>query len=148
MTMYEFTDKYKDEASCKAVWKAYRDDQAVVCKKCKGHEHYWKSNKEQYKCKSSGFRTTSRSGTVMQGSKLSYLDWFRAIHLMTSMKKDRSAKEMQRQLGKKRYEPVWAMMHKIRAVMELREDEYQLSGAVEINEDLCIGDGREQRDSR
>jgi len=54
--------------------------------------------------------------------------------LMTSTKNSFSAKEVQRQLGKKRYEPVWAMMHKIRSVMGLRDDRYQLEGAVEMDE--------------
>ncbi|MFT6210632.1 MAG: hypothetical protein ACJATE_001253 [Bacteroidia bacterium] len=37
--------------------------------------------------------------------------------LMSMIKKAISAHEMRRQLGMKRYEPVWAMMHKIRAAM-------------------------------
>lgn len=53
---------------------------------------------------------------------------------MTSTKNAFSAKEVQKQLGKKRYEPVWAMMHKIRAVMGLRDDRYELEGGVEMDE--------------
>ena len=45
----------------------------------------------------------------MQSSNLSFLVWYRAMFLMSTTKKGFSAKEMQRQLGLKRYEPVWAI---------------------------------------
>ena len=56
------------------------------------------------------------------------------MHLLTSTKKSFSAKEVQRQLGHKRYEPIWSMLHKIRSVMGLRDDKYQLKGEVELDE--------------
>jgi hypothetical protein len=49
-------------------------------------------------------------------------------------KKGISASEVQRQLGHKRYEPIWAMMHKIRSVMGLRDDKYDLEGVVELDD--------------
>ena len=56
------------------------------------------------------------------------------MHLITSTKKSISAKEMQRQLGHKRYEPIWAMMHKLRLVMGIRDQSYTLSNEVELDE--------------
>ncbi len=56
------------------------------------------------------------------------------MHLLTSTKKSFSAKEMQRQLGHKRYEPIWAMMHKIRLIMGLRDEHYQLTDEIELDE--------------
>ena len=60
--------------------------------------------------------------------------WFMAMHLITSTKKSFSSKEIQRQLGHKRYEPIWAMVHKIRSVMGLRDDQYQLKNEIELDE--------------
>jgi len=37
--------------------------------------------------------------------------------LMSMTKKGMSAMELQKQLSHKRYEPIWAMMHKIRLAM-------------------------------
>ena len=65
---------------------------------------------EKWECKQCGHRTTLRSGTVMQSSKLPFQYWFLAMHLLTSTKKSFSAKEIQRQIGHKRYEPIWAMV--------------------------------------
>ncbi len=45
-----------------------------------------------------------------------------------------SSKEIQRQLGAKRYEPVWAMVHKLRRVMGQRDDRYTLEGMLEADE--------------
>jgi hypothetical protein len=36
------------------------------------------------------------------------------MHLLTSTKKSFSAKELQRQLGHKRYHLIWHMLHKLR----------------------------------
>ncbi len=134
MKLLEFTDKFPDEQSCKEAFKAYRLKQGIVCKKCGGTHHYWKKNREEWECKKCQHRTTLKSGTVMQSSKLPYQYWFIAMHLITSTKKSFSAKEIQRQLGHKRYEPIWSMVHKIRSVMGLRDDEYQLKDQIELDE--------------
>ena len=54
------------------------------------------------------------------------------MHLLTSTKKSFSASELQRQLGHKRFQPIWEMVHKLRNVMGKRDNEYQLSGQIEL----------------
>lgn len=75
-----------------------------------------------------------RAGTVMENTNLPIRYWLMAIHLMSVTKKGFSALEMQRLIGHKRYEPIWYMMHKIRRIMGKRDDAYQLSGHIEIDE--------------
>jgi transposase-like protein len=70
----------------------------------------------------------------MHNSKLPFRYWFIAIHLLTSTKKSFSAKEVQRQLGHKRYQPVWEMLHKLRSAMGGRDESYQLAGQIELDE--------------
>ena len=53
---------------------------------------------------------------------------------MGMSKKPLSAHEMRRQLGMKRYQPVWYMMKKIRKAMGQRDDRYLLSDIVEFDE--------------
>ena len=134
MKLIEFFHHYPDESSCKQAFKEYREQEGIQCKKCGNKTHYWKKNREQWECKKCTHRTTLKSGTVLQNSKLPYQYWFVAMHLLTSTKKSFSAKEIQRQLGHNRYEPIWAMLHKIRSVMGLRDDKYQLQGEVELDE--------------
>lgn len=134
MKLLEFFQQFPDEASCKLTFKSYREKVGVRCKKCKGENHYWLRSKQQYECKSCHFRMSLKSGTVMENSKLSYQYWFIAIHLLTATKKSISALEMQCQLGHRYYEPIWAMMHKIRRVMSERDELYQLGPNVELDE--------------
>jgi len=56
------------------------------------------------------------------------------MFLLSATKKGFSSKEIQRQLGLKRYEPVWAMVHKLRKAMGNRDDRYTLEGMIEMDE--------------
>lgn len=112
-----FFQDFPDETTCRKHFKAWRDKVGVVCKKCYHKKHYWLEGKQQYQCKNCGFRTTLRSGTVMQWSKLSFHYWYIAIRLITCSKKSFSSKELQRLIGHKRYEPIWALAMKIRRRM-------------------------------
>ena len=56
------------------------------------------------------------------------------MHLLTATKKSISAAELQRQLGHKRYQPIWEMMHKLRSVMGKRDDKYTFKGNIELDE--------------
>lgn len=134
MKLIEFTKHFPDEESCKEAFKAYRIKQGITCTKCGCTSHYWKQYREQWECKNCKHRTTLKSGTVMHGSKLPFQYWFIAMHLITSTKKSFSAKELQRQLGHKRYEPIWSMLHKLRSVMGLRDDQYRLKEEIELDE--------------
>jgi hypothetical protein len=69
----------------------------------------------------------------MEHSKLPFRYWFVAMHLLTGTKKSFSASELQRQLGHKRFQPIWEMLHKLRNVMGKRDGKYQLSGQVELD---------------
>lgn len=134
MNLFTFTAEFGDEQACRKHFKEERDKHGVICKKCSNTTHYWKRDKECYECKSCGFRTSLRSGTIMENSNLPFLVWYRAMFLMSTTKKGFSAKEMQRQLGLKRYEPVWAMVHKIRKAMGNRDSLYTLEGMIEMDE--------------
>ena len=134
MRLIDFSNQFGTEQQCRNRFKEIRDRAGVTCKRCDGIEHYWLNSKQMYQCKQCRFRTGLRSGTIMESSKLPFQYWFVALYLMTGTKKDVSAHQMRRELGHKRYEPVWAMMHKIRKAMGKRDSRYLLGGEVEIDE--------------
>ena len=70
----------------------------------------------------------------MQSSKLPFRYWFVTMHLLTSTKKSFSTEELRRQLGHKRYQPIWEMTNKLRDIMGKRDNEYQLSGQMELDD--------------
>ena len=134
MNLLDFIQTFPDEESCKLKFKQIREQEGVVCRKCGSKEHYWLSTIEHYKCKKCGTRTSLKSGTALENTKLPIRYWFVAMHLITSTKKTFSALEMQRQLGHKYYEPIWAMMHKLRIIMGKRDDNYYLTNNIELDE--------------
>lgn len=134
MDIFSFGVHFTDESSCRLHFKEQRDKQGVVCHRCQGKDHYWLKNKWSYQCKSCKARISLRSGTIMESSKLSFMTWYKTIFLMSTTKKGFSSKEIQRQLGLKRYEPVWAMVHKLRKAMGERDDRYTLEGMIEMDE--------------
>lgn len=134
MNLFTFSAHFGDEEACRLHFKQERDKIGVKCHRCGHDQHYWIKSRWSYECKSCRSRTSLRSGTIMQGSNLSFLIWYRAMFLMSATKKGFSAKEMQRQLGLKRYEPVWSLVHKLRKAMGKRDARYTLEGMIEFDE--------------
>jgi len=134
MNLIKFIENFPDETACIKKFKEIRDHEGVTCRKCGSKNHYWQQSIMQFQCKQCGTRTTLRSGTILQASKLPYRYWFITIHLMTSTKKSFSALELQRQIGHKYYEPIWFMMQKIRQTMGIRDGKYPINKIVELDE--------------
>ena len=134
MNIFSFTAHFDSEEACRNHFKAERDKIGVSCQRCGHDKHYWIKSRWSYECKNCRSRTSLRSGTIMQGSHLSFLLWYKTIFLMTATKKGFSSKEIQKQLGLKRYEPVWAMVHKLRKAMGNRDARYTLEGMIEMDE--------------
>ena len=133
MNIFSFTAHFGSEEDCRLHFKEQRDKQGVMCK-CGNTEHYWLKSIWKYECKKCKRRISLRSGTIMQNSNLSFLIWYKTMFLMSCTKKGFSAKEIQKQLGLKRYEPVWAMVHKLRAAMGNRDSQYSLQDMIEFDE--------------
>jgi hypothetical protein len=124
---------FNNESKCEQKIRQAREKQGVVCKKCQSTSHYWKSDKKCWECKSCKFRTSLKSGTIMEYSKLPLQYWLLAMALMSMTKKGMSVLELQKQLSHKIQEPIWAMMHKIWLAMGAREDKYKLHDWVELD---------------
>ena len=134
MKLFEFEKHFPDEESCRERFRQQRIREGVVCPNCGCVHHYWKSDKQMFQCKECGCRQSLRSHTVMHGSKLPFRYWFVAMHLLTATKHSFSAAEIQRQLGHRRYQPIWELVHKLRSIMGKRDDKYTLRGNIEIDE--------------
>lgn len=134
MNILNFMQRFPDEASCIAYLKEQREQSGVVCKHCGCKEHIWNPAKLSFECKHYHSRQSLRSGTVMEHSKLPFRYWIATMFLLTGTKKSFSTEELRRQLGHKRYQPIWEMVCKLRDVMGKRDDRYQLTAQVELDE--------------
>lgn len=144
MNIFSFTAEFDSEESCRTHFKSEREKIGITCKRCSHKEHYWIKSQWSYECKKCRSRTSLRSGTIMQSSNLSFLIWYKTMFLLTATKKGFSSKEIQRQLGLKRYEPVWSMVHKLRKAMGKRDDRYTLEGMIEMDEGYFSIEASEQ----
>ena len=133
MNLFSFSAHFGSEEDCRLHFKSERDKIGVLCS-CGSKEHYWLKSIWSYQCKQCKHRTSLRSGTIMQNSNLSFLIWYKTMFLLSATKKGFSSKEIQNQLGLKRYEPVWAMVHKLRKAMGKRDARYTIEGMIEFDE--------------
>ncbi len=97
MNILDFFEKFKDEKACKEYLRDLRMKEGVVCKHYGSRKHYWLVSKWQIQGSSCSFRTTLKSGTVMENSNLSIRKWFLIMLFMTSTEKGMSACEIKRQ---------------------------------------------------
>lgn len=135
MNIFEFITHFPNEESCEYYLKLHRERTGTFCKTCQIiSKHYWFSGKKFFECSKCRRRTSLKAGTVMESSNLSLHTWFTAFLLMSATKKGFSCLEFQRQLGLKRYETAFNLMHKIRTVMGKRDGLYLLKGMVEYDE--------------
>lgn len=134
MNLLDFSDRFPDERSARLYLVAKREEEVITCRKCGGTKHYYIENQTYWRCPVCRSTTNLRAGTIMEKTHIPVRTWFMCIHLMTSTKKPFSALEMQRQLGMKRYEPVWYMMQKIRNSMGKRDAKYKLQGTIECDD--------------
>lgn len=136
MNIFEFTGKFPTEESCREHLRLQREKKGVSCRSCGEEKNYWVKSMGYWKCSNPECKSTTnlRQGTIMEKSHVPVLKWYMCIHLMTTAKKPFSALEMQRQLGLKRYEPVWYMMQKIRIAMGKRDSKYTLKGEIEMDD--------------
>lgn len=133
MNLFSFSAHFGTEEDCRSHFKSERDKIGVICQ-CGCTEHFWIKSRLSYECKNCRSRKSLKSGTIMENSNLSFLIWYKTMFLMSVTKKGFSAKEIQKQLGLKRYEPVWAMVHKLRKAMGKRDARYTLEGMIEFDE--------------
>lgn len=134
MNILKFAERFPDESSCIAYFQEKRVKEGVICKKCSCYDHYWLHSKNMFQCKGCEFRTSIKSGTVMENSNLSLRKWLMAITFISATKQGFSALELQRQMGFSRYQTVLDLYHKIRVIMGKRDDEYSLQDLVEYDE--------------
>ena len=86
-----------------------------------------------WQCKSCGAQTSVTAGTVMHKTQMPLRLWFWAAYLAATHHPGISAVQLQRQLGIRRHETAWMMLHKLRRAMVAPERE-ALKGDVEVDE--------------
>jgi transposase-like protein len=138
LTIIEFQERFASEEACREYLFACRWPDGFRCRRCGGGEvgamHH---ARRVWQCKSCGAQTSVTAGTVMHKTQMSLRLWFWAAYLVATHHPGISAVQLQRQLGIRRHETAWMMLHKLRRAMVAPERE-PLKGEVEVD-DLYLG---------
>lgn len=118
-TLLEFQRRFPDEAACADHLERVRWPDGFVCAACRvvGEPYRVATRLALRQCRSCGHQTSLTAGTVMHRTKQPLLVWFWSAYLVTTQTPGMSALQLQRQLGLRRYETAFLLLHKLRAGM-------------------------------
>ena len=101
----------------------------------------------RWRCVACRYQVSLTAGTILHHTKMPLAVWFWAAYLMTTDKRGISALLLQRQLGLRRYETAWMLLHKLRRAM-VNVAREPLHGEVEIDDTWVGGPEAGLRGSR
>lgn len=134
--LHEFRRQFATEEACEQYLAACRWPEGFVCPRCRHRRAYVIANR-RWQCVECRHQVSLTAGTILHNTKTPLTQWFWGAYLMTTDKRGVSALLMQRQLGLRRYETAWMMLHKLRRAMVNAARE-PLHGDIEID-DTWIG---------
>lgn len=141
---------FPDDAACAAHLELVRWPEGFVCQYCA-----WLGEPSRFanrssvvlRCRHCKRDTSLTAGTVMQRTHTPISIWFWAAYLVSSQTPGMSAVQFQRQLGLKRYETAFQILHKLRAAM-VRPDRDRIGGDFPVEVDETWVGGRTRGEGR
>lgn len=118
-TLLEFQRAFPDDTACAAHLEKLRWPKGFVCAKCgiAGDPYRRRTRPAVLQCRACRAQARLTAGTIMHGTRTPLLVWFWGAYLATTHTPGLSALQFQRQLGIKRYETAFQVLHKLRAAM-------------------------------
>lgn len=138
-TLLDFERQFGTDEACRDYVVRLRWPDGFRCPRCDARRGWPRSKGGLLECATCAYKASATAGTMFDRTRVPLTLWFRAMWFITSQKNGVSALGMQRQLGLKRYETVWTMLHKLRRAM-VRPGRDRLSGTVEVDETYVGGE--------
>jgi hypothetical protein len=145
----EFQTLFPDDEACAAYLEAIRWRGVFRCAWCgeAGEPYRFKNRPSVLRCRKCEKDNRLTAGTIMQDTRTPLSVWFWGAYIVSSHTQGMSAVQFQRQLGIRRYETAFNLLHKLRAGM-VRPDRDRIGGRdkdhVEIDESWVGGKTRDQ----
>jgi transposase-like protein len=136
--LMEVERQFATEEACRAYLVQLRWPEGFRCPRCQSTHAWPRKAGGLLECADCAYKASATAGTIFDRTRIPLTLWFRAIWLVTNAKNGASAIGIQRQLGFKRYETVWTMLHKLRRAM-VRPGRDRLRGTVEVDETYVGG---------
>ena len=118
----EFLELSIDNKSCQDYLYKIRFPKGITCIKCGGKQFYKIFTRNIYECKC-GYQMSVTAGTIMHGSHLPLIDWFRVIFQLIPPNKFYSIQEIKKDL-KVSYQTAWRIRRAILKEMDSDEDSF------------------------
>lgn len=146
----EFQKVFPNDAACEQYLEAIRWPNGFTCPKCKENAEpyrYTTRTSVVFMCKKCRANTSLTAGTVMQSTHMPLSTWFWGAYLVTTQTPGQSALQFQRQLGLKRYETAFMILHKLRAGM-VRPERDTIGKEYPVEVDECLVGGATKGEGR
>lgn len=141
LSLNEFLKTYGTEEQCESVVENSKWPKGFRCPECDCHfaYEYRKGTVKVFQCSSCRKQVTLTEDTIFHSSKLTLVQWFQAMYLLTQSKNNVSILELKRHVGVS-YKSAWRLKHKLMQVMYERELDTKLSGRVEVDDSYLGGE--------
>lgn len=133
----EFQRQFAGEEACHEYLAACRWPDGFECPRCGHRRAYQLTAQRRWQCVGCRYQVSLTAGTILHNTKTPLTVWFWAAYLAVTDKRGISALLLQRQLGLRRYETAWMLLHKLRRAM-VNAGREPLHGDVEID-DTWVG---------
>lgn len=143
----EFQRQFATEDACQDYLAACRWPDGFVCPRCQHRRGYRLSAQRRWQCAACRYQVSLTAGTILHNTKTPLTVWFWATYLTVTDKRGLSALLLQRQLGLRRYETAWLLLHKLRRAM-VNTTREPLHGDVELDDTWVGGPQAGVRGSR
>lgn len=145
--MREFQRQFATEDACQDYLARCRWTDGFKCPRC-GHGRSYRIRKHRrWQCVECRYQVSLTAGTILHNTRTPLTVWFWAAYLMVTDKRGISALLLQQQLGLRRYETAWMLLHKLRRAM-VNATRERLHGEVEIDDTWIGGSQSGLRGSR
>jgi transposase-like protein len=145
LTVKEFRARFGDDEQCARYLASERWPNGFLCPRCGGRSRGYMASRRVEECADCGYQCSVTAGTIFHKTRVPLTGWFWAIYRMGPDKKGISALQLSKEIGVS-YPTAWLLQHKIRKAMADRDQGYQLSGLIEVDEGYA--GGAEQGDAQ
>ncbi|KYP79915.1 hypothetical protein AYW79_04430 [Ferroacidibacillus organovorans] len=140
LTLRTFQQKFKSDDECRQHLFSIRFPNGFRCPSCGHDKYYLISERVLFQCTACRHQSSLIAGTILHKTRTPLRIWFWALFLVAHDKRGISALALARELDVS-YKTAWLMLHKIRYAMGSRDEQYVLSGIVEMDETYFGGPG-------
>ena len=143
----DFQRQFATDEACQDYLAAWRWPDGFACPRCRPPRGYRLVAHRRWQCAACRYQVSLTAGTILHNTKTPLTVWFWATYLTVTDKRGLSALLLQRQLGLRRYETAWMLLHKRRRAM-VNTTREPLHGDIEIDDTWVGGPQAGVRGSR